>query len=37
MNDEFLAGHSRDSQATIAAENLLGTKYINIKKGRKAP
>src|SRR6266478_7146628 len=23
-----------DSQAAIAAENLLGTKYINIKKGR---
>ena len=25
-----------DSQAGIAAENLLGTKYINIKKGRNA-
>jgi phospholipid/cholesterol/gamma-HCH transport system substrate-binding protein len=25
-----------DSQAAIAAENLLGTKYINIKKGRAA-
>ena len=25
-----------DSQAAIAAENLLGTKYINIKKGRDA-
>jgi phospholipid/cholesterol/gamma-HCH transport system substrate-binding protein len=25
-----------DSQAAIAAENLLGTKYINIKKGRSA-
>ena len=33
INDEFLAAIPVDSQATIAAENLLGTKYINIKKG----
>jgi phospholipid/cholesterol/gamma-HCH transport system substrate-binding protein len=34
VNDEFLPAIPVDSQATIAAENLLGTKYINIKKGR---
>jgi phospholipid/cholesterol/gamma-HCH transport system substrate-binding protein len=33
INDEFLSAIPVDSQATIAAENLLGTKYINIKKG----
>jgi phospholipid/cholesterol/gamma-HCH transport system substrate-binding protein len=33
INDEFLAAIPVDSQAAIAAENLLGTKYINIKKG----
>lgn len=34
VNDDFLHTISVDSQAAIAAENLLGTKYINIKKGQ---
>jgi phospholipid/cholesterol/gamma-HCH transport system substrate-binding protein len=33
VEDQFLAAIPVDSQTTIAAENLLGTKYINIKKG----
>jgi len=33
VNDEFLPSIPVDSEATIAAENLLGTKYINIRKG----
>lgn len=33
VRNEFLPSIPVDSQATIAAENLLGTKYINIKKG----
>ncbi len=36
IDDEFMPSIPADSQATIAAENLLGTKYINIKKGRSA-
>jgi phospholipid/cholesterol/gamma-HCH transport system substrate-binding protein len=36
IDGEFLPSIPIDSQATIAAENLLGTKYINIKKGRSA-
>jgi phospholipid/cholesterol/gamma-HCH transport system substrate-binding protein len=36
IDDAFLASIPVDSQAAIAAENLLGTKYINIKKGRSA-
>jgi len=34
IDDAFLTSIPVDSQATIAAENLLGTKYINIKKGK---
>jgi phospholipid/cholesterol/gamma-HCH transport system substrate-binding protein len=34
VNNEFLPLIPVDSMAGIAAENLLGTKYINIKKGR---
>jgi len=34
VNNDFLPAIPSDSQAGIAAENLLGTKYINIKKGR---
>ena len=34
VENEFLASIPTDSQAAIAAENLLGTKYINIKKGK---
>ena len=34
VDDEFLKSIPVDSRAMIAAENLLGTKYINIKKGR---
>ncbi len=34
INDEYLKDIPVDSQATISAENLLGTKYINIKKGQ---
>jgi phospholipid/cholesterol/gamma-HCH transport system substrate-binding protein len=34
IDEEFLPSIPADSEATIAAENLLGTKYINIKKGR---
>jgi phospholipid/cholesterol/gamma-HCH transport system substrate-binding protein len=34
VNNEFLPLIPVDSLAAIAAENLLGTKYINIKKGR---
>jgi phospholipid/cholesterol/gamma-HCH transport system substrate-binding protein len=36
INDEFLPSIPVDSEATIAAENLLGTKYINIRKGHSA-
>jgi phospholipid/cholesterol/gamma-HCH transport system substrate-binding protein len=36
IDDEFLPQIPVDSQAAIAAENLLGTKYINIKKGHSA-
>jgi phospholipid/cholesterol/gamma-HCH transport system substrate-binding protein len=34
INREYLTAVPVDSTAAIAAENLLGTKYINIKKGR---
>lgn len=34
VEDKFFPSIPVDSQAAIAAENLLGTKYINIKKGR---
>jgi phospholipid/cholesterol/gamma-HCH transport system substrate-binding protein len=34
IDDEFLSSIPVDSQALIAAENLLGTKFINIKKGK---
>src|SRR6202040_2113746 len=34
IDNEFLPLIPVDSMAGIAAENLLGTKYINIKKGR---
>jgi phospholipid/cholesterol/gamma-HCH transport system substrate-binding protein len=34
VDNKYLPSIPVDSQATIAAENLLGTKYINIKKGR---
>ena len=34
VDNNFLPQIPVDSQAAIAAENLLGTKYINIKKGR---
>jgi len=34
IDDEYMTQIPADSQAAIAAENLLGTKYINIKKGR---
>jgi len=33
VDDNYLSQIPVDSQAGIAAENLLGTKYINIKKG----
>ena len=33
IDNEFLPSIPADSEATIAAENLLGTKYINIRKG----
>lgn len=33
IDDEFLTSIPVDSKALIAAENLLGTKFINIKKG----
>jgi len=33
IGEEFLPAIPADSEASIAAENLLGTKYINIKKG----
>jgi phospholipid/cholesterol/gamma-HCH transport system substrate-binding protein len=36
VDDEFLPSIPVDSLAKIAAENLLGTKYINIKRGRSA-
>jgi phospholipid/cholesterol/gamma-HCH transport system substrate-binding protein len=36
VNNEYLSSIPIDSQAKLAAANLLGTKYINIKKG-KAP
>lgn len=34
VENKYLTSIPVDSQAAIAAENLLGTKYINIKKGR---
>jgi phospholipid/cholesterol/gamma-HCH transport system substrate-binding protein len=34
IDEEFLPSIPVDSEATIAAENLLGTKYINIRKGK---
>src|SRR5437868_5312269 len=34
VDNTYLPSIPVDSQAAIAAENLLGTKYINIKKGR---
>jgi phospholipid/cholesterol/gamma-HCH transport system substrate-binding protein len=34
VNQNYLASIPVDSKSTIAAENLLGTKYINITKGR---
>jgi len=34
VENKFLPSIPVDSQAAIAAENLLGTKYINIKKGK---
>lgn len=34
IDNDYLPSIPVDSQAQIAAENLLGTKYINIKKGR---
>jgi phospholipid/cholesterol/gamma-HCH transport system substrate-binding protein len=34
INEEFMSSIPVDSQAAIAAENILGTKYINITKGR---
>jgi phospholipid/cholesterol/gamma-HCH transport system substrate-binding protein len=34
VDNNFLPSIPVDSQAALAAENLLGTKYINIKKGR---
>lgn len=36
VDNSFFPSIPVDSQAAIAAENLLGTKYINIKKGRAA-
>jgi phospholipid/cholesterol/gamma-HCH transport system substrate-binding protein len=36
VDDDFLRTIPIDSRAAIAAENLLGTKYINIKKGTSA-
>lgn len=34
VDNRYFTSIPVDSQAAIAAENLLGTKYINIKKGR---
>lgn len=34
IDNDYLPSIPVDSQAQIAAENLLGTKYINIKKGQ---
>src|SRR4051812_8928246 len=34
VDNDYMPAIPVDSQAGIAAENLLGTKYINIKKGR---
>jgi phospholipid/cholesterol/gamma-HCH transport system substrate-binding protein len=34
IDNDFLTAIPTDSQALIAAENLLGTKFINIKKGK---
>jgi phospholipid/cholesterol/gamma-HCH transport system substrate-binding protein len=34
VDNHYLPSIPTDSQALIAAENLLGTKYINIKKGK---
>ncbi len=36
VDNDFLPQIPADSQVQIAAENLLGTKYINIKKGKSA-
>ncbi len=35
VDDSYIPSIPSDSQALISAENLLGTKYINIKKGTK--
>jgi phospholipid/cholesterol/gamma-HCH transport system substrate-binding protein len=35
VDQSYLSAIPTDSQALIAAENLLGTKYINVKKGLK--
>jgi phospholipid/cholesterol/gamma-HCH transport system substrate-binding protein len=34
IDEDKLASIPEDSQAVVGAENLLGTKYINIKKGK---
>jgi phospholipid/cholesterol/gamma-HCH transport system substrate-binding protein len=34
VEEKYLAQIPADSQATIAAANLLGTKFVNIKKGK---
>ena len=34
VDNRYLPSIPIDSKALIAAENLLGTKYINIKKGK---
>jgi phospholipid/cholesterol/gamma-HCH transport system substrate-binding protein len=36
VDSDYLPAIPSDSKALIAAENLLGTKFINIKKGKKA-
>jgi len=36
IDKDYMSSIPVDSQAGITAENLLGTKYINIKKGRSA-
>ncbi len=35
INSEMLSAIPVDSQAALAAANLLGTKYVNIKKGKR--
>lgn len=34
INEEMLANIPTDSQASVSAENLLGSKFLNIKKGK---